>query len=133
MSNQERAAEVILKAEYEHRGHTCDLYTDTHVYAKALDDAGLLMPDLPEPDESHHDPKWQADYRESWEDEFGEDLTVPSLWEKVGENVALQVFPGHNEVQPYYDGEPEEPVSVDEARQIGMKWLAAAKLAEEQK
>lgn len=51
MTNQERAAEVILKAEYEHRGHTCDLYTDTHVYAKALADAGLLMPDLPAPDE----------------------------------------------------------------------------------
>lgn len=127
MTNQEHAAHIVRSMiTVENPTHCQDI-------VQALADAGLLMPDLPAPDESHHDPKWQADYRESWEDEFGEDLTVPSLWEKVGENAALQVFPGHDEVQPYYDGEPEEPVSVDEARQIGMKWLAAAKLAEEQK
>ncbi|WP_044027506.1 hypothetical protein [Corynebacterium glutamicum] len=125
MTNQERAAEVIWEEQAAGIVKPRDL-------VEALADAGLLMPDLPEQKRSHDDPKWQAEYQGNWGDEFGDDLTVPSVWSEVGANTTLQVFPGNDEVQPYYDGEPEEPVSVDEARQIGMKWLAAAKLAEEQ-
>lgn len=113
MSNQERAAEVILKAEYEHRGHTCDLYTDTHVYAKALDDAGLLMPDLPEPEVEEGKPYWYSG--------------------TCGISVG-QLAPGGRQNVMLWDSEPGGVTydSVEGARELAYALLAAAKHAEEQ-
>lgn len=107
MSNQERAAEVILKAEYEHRGHTCDLYTDTHVYAKALDDAGLLATELPEPDY---------------------DTGSLIIWDHVCHSVTYNKFLGVSLIAEVN----ERRLPNDEAREIAYSLLAAAKLAEEQ-
>lgn len=106
---------------------------EAHCYAQALADAGLLMPGLPKPEWSHDDPKWQSSYRKAFKDKFGSDLPVPSLWTGTGADTTLQVFPGEGQVCPYFLGEPENPVSAEMARQIGLKWLAAAKLAKENK
>lgn len=100
--------------------------------AQALADAGLLMPDLPEPDLARDDPQWIADHRETWEADYGDDYETPDVWEDAGPETSLAVFPktGGRMVHPAYDGETAESVTASEARRIGMRWLAAADYAE---
>lgn len=127
MTNQEHAAHIVRSMiTVENPTHCQDI-------VQALADAGLLMPGLPKPEWSHDDPKWQSSYRKAFKDKFGSDLPVPSLWTGTGADTTLQVFPGEGQVCPYFLGEPENPVSAEMARQIGLKWLAAAKLAKENK
>lgn len=107
MTNQERAAEVLLKhwlvAQEVKRGSECDCC------AQALADAGLLMPDLPAPDDASifvpNGAGWQTP----------QDSAV---WTAIGGRVMIQrVEPGN--------------FTPGESRSLALALLAAAKLAEE--
>ncbi|MGC2866006.1 hypothetical protein ACMG4H_14260 [Corynebacterium glutamicum] len=98
MSNQERAAEIIL-------GRTA---TDA---AQALADAGLLMPDLPEPNE---EVIWYEDSG-VWRDSF-------EVW--ASEH--------HGTIEISGMGQPQIHIPVGRAEHLALCIIAAAKLAEEQ-
>lgn len=111
MNNQERAERIIL-------GRTA---TDA---AQALADAGLLMPDLPEPMQP-----WAAERTGG---------TPGSRWygyEDDGNDDGSEVYNSHR----YIDAYPEEVwidghvlLPPEDAKAYALALLAAAKLAEEQ-
>lgn len=106
MTNQERAAEVLLKhwsvAQETGQDDECDCC------AQALADAGLLMPDLPEP-------------LNGYENVFK--VASPLLdcrsVQAVGGQVAIRGYKSRH-------------APIEEARRFAYALLAAAKLAEEQ-
>lgn len=127
ISVEQQAAEVI--AEYTNTEPGGD-YT-THL-ARALADAGLLAPELPDPSVTRADPEHIEYYEHNHPD-----LQAPDVWDIPELSSyylqAIGVFPGRRSVQPWADGEPEEPVTPEDARAIAYYWLAAARYAEEGK
>lgn len=95
--------------------------------AHDLNDADLISPELPDPDLAHDDPEWSQDYLGDYPDES----IAPHRW-YLPEPLHISVYPGEGVVQWHIDGEPEAPLSPDEARQVGLQWLAAAARAEQQ-
>lgn len=81
--------------------------------------------DLPAMDEAHDNPEWRKHYLGLHPDES----IAPDHW-YLQEPLHISVYPGEGVVQWHIDGEPEAPLSPDEARQVGLKWLAAAARAE---
>ncbi|MCK2200498.1 hypothetical protein [Corynebacterium callunae] len=130
MTNQERAEEIMRRWMPQ----APDVWDECARQAVAeLGNAGLLMPDLPEPEKAYDDPAWDTEHRQWCEENFGEHCATPSVWKyPTAENQSIAVFPSEKDGQvcPYYDGEPEEPVDAQTARRIGLAWLAAANLAE---
>lgn len=119
-SNREKAAEVIDRLRAEGKG--------SYLTALELADAGLLAPDLPDPDLDNRDPVHRAEF-ESW---WGEG-PVPSVWnQNLPGGFMVQVFPDRPEVQMSEDGEPMEPFSPRDARALALALLAAANHAEEE-
>ena len=83
-----------------------------HDAVEALAKAGLIMPDLPEPS-----------YIVT---ECGEEYPA---WEFSSGHSVEKEAPG--EITISYDGEPAEPITPDEARNLAAALLAAAKNQEE--
>lgn len=126
MSNQEKAAEVLRNTSViaPHRG--MDM-TASAVFAEALADKGLLMPDLPEPDLRADDPAHRDEFSAWWEG------TVPHVWnEGLPGEFTLQTFPGEPDVTIYRDLEPEETLMPAEVRRLAYALLAAANYAEKE-
>ena len=121
MTDTVRKAADILYQRSGMEGHSAQTACQEH--AQALHDAGLLAPDLPEPDHDTRDPKWRAEYKENYGYE-APDVWCMNPWLSVG------VFPGENEIRVWDDGEPLEPFSIAEARKLAYCFLAAANHAE---
>lgn len=114
MNNQDRVAKVIDR-------HGFDPCREPECIAQDLADAGLLAPDLPDPDLDHRDPAHRAEFEAWWEG------PVPDVWNKGLPDVfTVQVFPDKPEVGLYLDLEPFEPFSPQEARKLAYALLAAA-------
>lgn len=129
MNNLDKAAELILPyiggcAECDRIGDAClDCVREAKEAAKDVAEAGLLAPDLPEPDHDTRDPKWRAEY----EEEYG--YSAPDVWCK-DPWLSVGVFPGSNEITIWDGGEKLEPFSIAEARKLAYCFLAAANHAE---
>lgn len=113
MSNQEKAAQVIYDAL---SGKYGDFRFPTDA-AEALADAGLLAPDLPEPDTLEYgSPEWDGvfayQYGAEWRDAMG----------------SVCAFNGTVEVQ----GDDTHIHTPDEARALALALLAAANHAEKE-
>lgn len=104
MTNQERAAEVIWEEQLAGIVKPRDL-VDT------LADAGLLMPDLPEPSEEL-----------IWYEDSG-------VW---GDSFEVWVSDHHGTVEIGGMGQSQIHIPIERARHLALAILAAAKLAEEQ-
>lgn len=103
MSNREKAAEVI-------RTHGTDPCREPECIAQDLADAGLITPDLPEPDEANFVP-----HGKGW---LPGGPHGPSIWTAPDSTVMVQrIEPG--------DLTPEE------AREVAHALLAAADYSEE--
>lgn len=98
MTNFDRAAQLIERV-YNSGGYS-------HITADALVAAGLLAPDLPEPDLDNRDPADRAEFEAWWED------PVPDVWnQNLPDVFTVQVFPDKPEVGLYFDLEPFQPFS----------------------
>lgn len=82
-------------------------------------------PDLPVPDRDMHDPEWQAQYADDWGT-----TEAPSIWNATT-SYEVGVFPGTPDITVWYDGEPLEPFTIDEARAVAYAILAAAQYTKE--
>lgn len=123
MDKLNQAAHLIMEAARE-----SEIPTETAVNAvEALVQAELLTPKLPKPDHHMHDPQWQREYEESW-DWPG----APSMW-KVDMQFSIGVFPNDDTITIWDDGEPMEPLSIDEARRFRLALHAAEHAAAAQK
>lgn len=124
MNNQYKAAEVIRTWQKRHP-IVMESNPDwaAQNLAGDLKQAGLLAPELSEPDHDTRDPKWRAEYKENYGYE-APDVWCMNPWLSVG------VFPGENEIRVWDDGEPLEPFSIAEARKLAYCFLAAANHAE---
>ena len=120
MSNIDKAARVIAD-------HNADgVCNEPECIAGDLARAGLLAPDLPEPDLDHRRPAYCAIRRKWW----GEG-PVPDVWDEgLPFGLSVQIFPGRPEVQMDDNGETMEPFSLEEARSLAHALLAAANHAE---
>lgn len=120
MSNQDKAAEVIRTWQQRHK-NMMDSNPDWAAQNLAIDlhNAGLLAPDLPEPDRDTRDPKWQSEYREDYE------YPAPSMW-CMYSLFSVGAFPQDNDITVWDDGEPLPPFSIAEARKLAYALLAAA-------
>lgn len=124
MNNQDRAAEVIRTWQKRHK-NVMDNNPDwaAHNLAGDLHQAGLLSPDLSEPDHDTRDPEWRSEYKENY------GYSAPDVW-CMNPWLSVGVFPGENEIRVWDDGEPLEPFSIAEARKLAYCFLAAAQHAE---
>ena len=121
MSIIDKAAQVISD-------HNADgVCNEPECIAGDLARAGLLAPDLPEPDLDHRRPAYCAIRRKWW----GEG-PVPDVWfEGLPYDLTVQIFPDRPEVQMTDNEEPMmEPFSPEEARHLALALLAAAQWAE---
>lgn len=100
--------------------HIADVDESTTELVKQLDAAGLIAPDLPAPD---REPTGLQDY-------FHPQPT--GEWEVIADKEYVGVFPGLGEVDRTIDGQATEPLTPEQARRIGLVWLAAARLADEE-
>lgn len=91
--------------------------------AKKLKRANLLAPELPEPD--CHTNNYEHGYAHT--NEYGNDVGVPNVWKLNTDLITeVQTFPAHNQyIHIYYDEEPIEPLTIEEARQLAYTLLAA--------
>lgn len=121
MSSIDKAVQVI-------RMHDADgMCNEPECLAQDLADAGLLAPDLPEPDLDTSDPAHCAEYLEWW------DGPVPTVWNKsLPGGFTVQVFPDRPEVQMCEWWEPMEPFSHAEALHLAYALLAAVQWAEKE-
>lgn len=119
MTNLHRALEAITAAN--------DGFTAPEaIPEKDLDNlhrAGLITPDLPEPDHDTRDPEWRSEYRE----DYG--YPAPDVW-CTNPWLSVGVFPGENEIRVWDGGEPLEPFSIEEAQKLAYCLLAAISYAE---
>ena len=130
MSNIDEATLVIADVIESEGGNPAlhiDLGYMTDVIAQGLARAGLLAPNLPEPDLDHRRPAYCAIRRKWW----GEG-PVPDVWfEGLPYDLTVQIFPDRPEVQMTDNEEPMmEPFSPEEARRLAHALLAAANHAE---
>lgn len=123
MTTIDKAAEVIRTWQQRHKG-IMDSNPDwaAQNLAHDLQNAGLLAPELPEPDHDTRDPKWRAEYKEKY------GYSAPDVW-CMNPWLSVGVFPGENEIRVWDDGEPLEPFSIEEAQKLGYCFLAAARHA----
>lgn len=111
MSKQSNAAKAIKFGIK--RGYTPDQI------ATLLDMFNLLAEGLPEPDRDMRDPKWQKEYEAAWDSSHAPTIWDATILYEVG------VFPGDDTITIWYDGEPLEPFSIDEARALRLALHAA--------
>ena len=120
MSNQDKVAEVISTWQKRHKG-VMDENPDWAAQNLAIDlhNAGVLEPELPEPDHDSQDPKWRDEYGADF------DYQAPDTW-NVSPLLSVGAFPQDNDVTIWDDGVPLEPLSVAETRKFAYALLAAA-------
>lgn len=118
MSKQSSAAKAIKFGIK--RGYTPDQI------ATLLDMFNLLAEGLPEPDRDMRDPQWQAQYEDDWDDP-----EAPSIWDATA-LYEVGVFPGDDTITIWDDGEPMEPLTIDEAKRFRLALHAAEQTAKEQ-
>lgn len=113
MSNKKHAAETIYKTLSGQYGDFC-IPTDA---AQALEEAGLLMPDLPQPDELGISGKYDM---AEWLP-LGTGLENPIVWTAFGAGRVMiqRIEPGQ--------------LTPGEAREVAHALLAAANYAEQEK
>ena len=121
MTNQDRAAKVISDAIKsglrvpEEPGYSI---------ARKLYEEGLLASDLPKPDRNAQDPEWQAEYAENYE------CQAPDVWWATS-NLSVAAFRQDGDVTIWDDGEPMQPLSLEEARKFAYALLAAVRRQEQ--
>lgn len=120
MSNQDKVAEVISTWQKRHKG-VMDENPDWAAQNLAINlhNAGVLAPELPEPDHDSRDPKWQDEYGADF------DYQAPDMW-NVNPLLSVGAFPQDNDITVWDDGEPLEPFTVAETRKFAYALLAAA-------
>lgn len=120
MSNQDKVAEVISTWQKRHK-RVMDENPDWAAQNLAIDlhNAGVLAPELPEPDHDSRDPKWQDEYGADF------DYQAPDMW-NVNPLLSVGAFPQDNDITVWDDGEPLEPFTVAETRKFAYALLAAA-------
>lgn len=125
MSNYDRAAQIIYDEVYKtwERGEILTAAGEAERLANALADAGLLAEDLPAPTYDMRDPKWKAEYEESWDDH-----NAPSIWDATP-FFSVGVFPGDDTITVWDDHEPLEPFSIDEVKKLRLALHAAEQTA----
>ena len=113
MSNSEKAVEVIFATEKRIQGHAYDLdEARVRAYAQALADAGLLAPELPEPDRKLTERWGEKDLEFAyWEIPYAARVETSRGWE-----VSLRI--------------PDRYMSTETARKLANILLAAANHAE---
>ena len=118
MTNYDRALAVFEASRRpgEHRIHP-------HDAVEALAKAGLLADDLPAPDRDMRDQWWKAEYEEAWDSHH-----APSIWD-VTLLYEVGVFPGDDTITIWDDGEPMEPLTIDEAKKLRQALHAAEQTA----
>ena len=128
MTNYDRATQIIYDEVYKtwERGEILTAAGEAERLANALADAGLLAPDLPAPTYDMRDPKWKAEYEESWDDH-----NAPSIWDATP-FFSVGVFPGDNTITVWDNHEPMEPLTIDEAKALRLALHAAEQTAKEQ-
>lgn len=94
--------------------------------ATLLDKFELLAEDLPSPDRDMRDQWWKAEYEEAWDSHH-----APSIWD-VTLLYEVGVFPGDDTITIWDDGEPLEPLTIDEAKLFRLALHAAEQTAKEQ-
>ena len=120
MSNQDKVAEVISTWQKRHKG-VMDENPDWAAQNLAIDlhGAGVLEPELPEPDRDSQEAMWQDEYGADF------DYQAPDTW-NVSPLLSVGAFPQDNDVTIWDDGVPLEPLSVAETRKFAYALLAAA-------
>lgn len=120
MSNFDRALAVLESARRagELRIHPNDA-------VEALAQAGLLAPDLPEPDRDMRDPKWQKEYETAWDSHH-----APTIWNTTT-LYEVGVFPGDDTITIWDDAEPLEPLTIAEAKRLRLALHAAEQTAKQ--
>ena len=94
--------------------------------ATLLEKFNLLAEDLPAPDRDMRDPKWQAQYEDDWDNP-----EAPTIWDTTT-LYEVGVFPGDNTITIWDDGEPLEPLTIDEVKKLRQALHAAEQTAKEQ-
>ncbi|OFN80071.1 hypothetical protein HMPREF2526_06175 [Corynebacterium sp. HMSC070E08] len=118
MTKYDRAVKAIEHAAK--RGYTPEQT------ARLLNVFELLADDLPAPTYDMRDPKWQAQYEDDWDNP-----EAPSIWDATP-FFSVGVFPGDNTITIWDDGEPIEPLTIDEVRSLRLALHAAEQTAKEQ-
>lgn len=128
MNSIDKAAQVIYDEVYRawERGEILTAAGEAERVANALADAGLLAEDLPAPTHDMRDPKWQKEYEDNWD--YSE---APTIWDATT-FYEVGVFPGDNTITIWDDGEPLEPLTIDEAKRFRLALHAAEQTAKEQ-
>ena len=111
MDNKDRAVKAIEHAVK--RGYTPEQT------ARLLNVFELLADDLPTPDRDMRDQQWKAEYEAAWDSSH-----APTIWDATT-LYEVGVFPGDDTITIWYDGEPLEPFSIDEARALRLALHAA--------
>lgn len=125
MSNIDKAVQVIYDEANQtwERGEILTAAGEAERLANALADAGLLAPDLPAPDRDMRDPKWQKEYEAAWDSPH-----APTIWDTTT-LYEVGVFPGDNTITIWDDGEPLEPLTIDEVKALRQALHAAEQTA----
>lgn len=120
MSNQDKVAEVISTWQKRHKG-VMDENPDWAAQNLAIDlhNAGVLEPELPEPDRDSQEATWQDEYGADF------DYQAPDTW-NVSPLLSVGAFPQDNDVTIWDDGVPLEPFTIAETRKFAYALLAAA-------
>lgn len=121
MKNQDQAAKVIDSII---RNGLLSPETPGHAIARKLREEGLFATDLPEPDRDSRDTEWQSEYEENYE------CQAPDVW-WTSSNLSVAAFHQDGDVTIWDDGEPLEPLSIEEAREFAHALLAAARRQEQ--
>lgn len=121
MANQDHAARVISDTI---RSGLRVPEEPGYSIARKIYEEGLLAPDLPEPDRNAQDPEWQSEYEENYE------CQAPDVWH-VRPCLSVAAFHKDGDVTIWDDGEPLEPLDVEEARKFAYALLAAARCQEQ--
>ena len=123
-TNQDKAADLITELFKDASSNSAGIGKDI---VQALEEKGLLAPDLPEPSHDSKDPQFQREYKE----ECGHSVpSVPDVW-CPDPWLSIGVFPDRNEIAICDGGEQLDPFSIAEARKLALALLAAVKHLEE--
>ena len=127
MSILDNARDVIRAWQKRHKC-VMDENPDWAAQNLAIDlhNAGVLAPELPEPDHDSQDPKWRDEYGADF------DYQAPDMW-RVNHWISVGAFPQDNDVTIWDDGVPLEPFTIAETRKFACALLAAANKAEANK
>lgn len=117
MKNQDRAAKVISDVI---RNGLRVPEEPGYSIARKLYEEDLITQDLPEPDRDAQDQEWQSEYEENYE------YPAPDVWH-VRPCLSVAAFHKDGDVTIWDDGEPLEPLSVEEARKFAYALLASAR------